>query len=170
MWKINNYNCFPGHSRLGNTEPFKSKLSKASQEVLQRRYLLLENEKKKGNMAVTLESYDSNSGEKIKRSISIHFCMWMNFSGQHEEMDHAAATDEEERILIVTDTEPSVDTISGENLIQYSNVDDYKYFPGQSGPGNTEPFKSKLSKASQEAVLRRHLLLENEKKKNKTYI
>ena len=74
-------------------------------------------------MAVTLESYDSNSGEKIKRSISIHFCMWMNFSGQHEEMDHAAATDEEERILIVTDTEPSVDTISGENLIQYSNVD-----------------------------------------------
>ena len=43
--------------------------------------------------------------------------MWMNFSGQPEEMDHAAATDEEEQILIVTDTEPSVDTISGENLI-----------------------------------------------------
>ena len=51
--------------------------------------------------------------------------MWMNFSGQPEEMNQVAAIEEEERILIVTDAETNVDTISGENqIIQYSNVDD----------------------------------------------
>ena len=35
-----------------------------------------------------------------------------------------------------------------------------------SGSGNTRPFKPKLSKASQEAVNRRHLEIENEKKKD----
>ena len=95
----------------------------------------------------------------------------MNFSGQPEEMNQVAAIEEEERILIVTDAETNVDTISGENqIIQYSNVDDYYYFLGQSGSGNNKPSKTKLSKASQEAVLRRHLRLENEKKKNNSYI
>ena len=71
LFNIDNNNCFPGQSRLENTEPFKSKLSKASQEVLQRRHLLLENEKKRGNMAVTMASDDTNSGENTKRSIPI---------------------------------------------------------------------------------------------------
>ena len=76
-------------------------------------------------------------------------------------MEPAAATQEEEQLLTVI----SVDTKSGEKMGQYFVVSIYNYSSGQSGSGNTSHFKSKLSKASQEAVLHRHLLLENEKKK-----
>ena len=76
-------------------------------------------------------------------------------------MEPAAATQKEERFLTVT----SVDTKSGEKRGKYFIVGSYNYLSGQSGSGNTSHFKSKLSKASQEAVLHRHLLLENEKKK-----
>ena len=51
---------------------------------------------------------------------------------------------------------------------QYFVVSIYNYSSGQSGSGNNSHFKSKLSKASQEAVLHRHLLLESEKKKDNT--
>ena len=45
-------------------------------------------------------------------------------------------------------------------------------FSGQSGSADKIQFKPKLSKVSQEVVLQRHLLLENEKKKkdNNVYI
>ena len=54
----------------------------------------------------------------------------------------------------------------------YFNADNY-CFSGQSGSGDKIQFKPKLSKASQEVVLQRHLLHENEKKKkndNNVYI
>ena len=76
-------------------------------------------------------------------------------------MEPAAATQKEEQLLTVT----CVDTKSGEKRGKYFIVGKYNYSLGQSGSGNTSHFKSKLSKASQEAVLHRHLLLENEKKK-----
>ena len=60
---------------------------------------------------------------------------------------------------------PRVETNLGEKMGQYFFVSIYNCSSGQSGSGNKIQFKSKLSKASQEAVLHRHLLLENEKKK-----
>ena len=47
-------------------------------------------------------------------------------------------------------------------------MNNYNCFLGKSGSGKTRHHKPKLSKASQEAVLRRHLALENEKKKDNT--
>ena len=84
------------------------------------------------------------------------------FPGQPEKLEPAAATDEEEQFLTVA----SIDTKSGWKVGSYFIVGNYNYLSGQSGSGNKIQFKSKLSKASQEAVLRRHLLLKNEKKDN----
>ena len=49
----------------------------------------------------------------------------------------------------------------------YFIVGNYYVFSGQYGSVNKIQFRTKLSKASQEVVLQRHLLLENEKKKLK---
>ena len=77
-------------------------------------------------------------------------------SGQPEELEPAATSDKEERLLAVTSvdtnssekmgqyfmtviSETRVNTNSGETkIIQYFNVDDYNYFSGQSGSENTE--------------------------------
>ena len=83
------------------------------------------------------------------------------FLGQPEKLEPAAATDEEEQFLTVA----SIDLKSGWKVGSYFIVGNYNDWSGQSGSGNKIQFKSKLSKASQEAVLHRHLLLENKKKK-----
>ena len=90
------------------------------------------------------------------------------FSGRPEELKPAAPADEEKPLLTVT-SGTRLHTNLGEAItIQYFVLDNSNYFLGHAGSGHTRPFKPKLSKASQEAVYRRNLLLENEKKKDNT--
>ena len=79
----------------------------------------------------------------------------------------ATAPAEEEKPLLTVTSRTRLHTDSGEAItIQYFVLDNFNNFSKQAGLGNTRPFKPKLSKASQEAVHCRHLLLKNEKKKD----
>ena len=116
------YNYSSGQSGSGNTSHFKSKLSKASQEAVLHRHLLLESEKKKDNttkkedqiLTVTETNVETKSGQTkiISYFIVINY---EYFLGQPEMLEPGAATDEEEQFLIPA----SIDTKSGWKVGSY---------------------------------------------------
>ena len=112
-------------------------------------------------MTVTETSVETNSCpiKIIQYFIVVNYDY---FLGQPEKLEPAAATDEKEQFLTVAINDIKSGWKVGSNFI----VGNYNYLSGQSGSENKIQFKSKLSKASQEAVLRQHLLLKNEKKKD----